>query len=181
MRQTDEQSLKGILRRLTLLVTVAWIVARASSSLSVAQEACPLVRLDDARHAYSLGLFDRAISLLIPCLPTGLPSRELSADAHRLVALSYYERGKRDSALVWTRSLLRLLPNFRADPGADPGYFRQMVEQSLPNSRPWHARSTVRIAMAAAVLGVGTTTFLLLRDRSGRLPAPGPFFPTDKR
>ncbi len=98
----------------------------ASSSLANVAEDCGTA-LSRADHAYELGAFREVLSILAPCLPSGIADEDVWR-GYRLQAISYLLLDQPDSAEESTRQMLRRNPFYRAVPEQDPYEFAKLLE-----------------------------------------------------
>ena len=134
-----------------------------------AQAVCDLSLLQEATRHYGLDFWSQAIELLEPCLPKAFETPDHRVQAHRIVALSYYELGDLDSSERWIQSMMKLNRSYLADAG-DPQFFRDNVERWRP--KKWHQKTWVRLGLVAVV--GGTLGYFTLRPDAALLELPFP-------
>ena len=137
---------------------------------------CDLVRLTCGSRQYHLGFFTQAVELLEVCLPADFQTFDHRVEAHRVVALAYYELGDEASAQLWIRSLMEDIDrNYTAYPD-EPTFFRNQVTAFRPKA--WHQKKWFRRSIVPVALGVGLGVWGVTRssDKQTPLPLP-PIFP----
>ena len=152
----------------TLLLVLCYGALTATPAQAQAQAACDRTLLEQANRVYELDFFSEAIDQLLHCLPRGFPLVEQRVQAHRIVALAYYELGDEASAEQWIRSLMKEInPRFQASPD-DPLFFRTRVTDF---SKRWHQRRWIRLGAVGLAGGI-TGFFLMLGREQSAQPLP---------
>ena len=134
-----------------------WIGAFALALASVsaaAQDACP-GELARAQGLYVRGAFAEVEEILDPCLQPGRLEQADQVRAHRLLALAALQTGRLVDAKLSVLSLLRLQPDYDADPALDPpvytdlvGTVRRQLAVEAPREAPTRATTdTARVAV----------------------------------
>jgi hypothetical protein len=131
--------------------------------------------LDRAGAYYDVGMFDRVLGTLQPCLPHGLDEKEQKIGVYRLMALSYIATDSLDQARESVRALLKTDSGYKADALVDPPLFVDLIEAEQPPwyTFMWEGSSAGRWVGRAVVIGTAVAVPLLLRD-TNEPPLPGP-------
>jgi hypothetical protein len=158
-----------------MIVSLIGVVSVGQLAAQDDGSGCGTSALDQAGAFYDVGMFDRAVGALQPCLPEGLPEKEQTIGAYRLMALSYIATDSLDRARESVRALLKTDSGYKADPATDPPLFADLIQAEQPPwyTFMWEGSSVSRWAGRVAVVGTAVAVPLLLRDTSE--PAlPGP-------
>ena len=133
-----------------------WAASLALALVSVsasAQDACP-GELARAQDLYVQGEFADVEEILDPCLQPGRLGQTDQVRAHRLLALSALQTGRLVDAKLAVLTLLRLQPQYDADPALDPPVYTDLVgtvRRQLAVEAPRRvATDTARVAAQAA-------------------------------
>ncbi len=152
----------------------AIIIALTFVSTLFAQDCRSLLK--NADNKFALGRFEEAMELAERCLNKSEPTNVQEIRIHELQALSFIATDYLDSSEYQVRNLLKLNPNYQANPDEDPLVFLEMIDQL----RPQFLKSRRKIWLWLAGGGVASSTaavFLLKgKEKAPRLPDP-PGFP----
>ena len=124
---------------------------------------------------YDIGLFDRTVGDLNPCMPDGFEQKEERIGAYRLLALSYIATDSLDQAQESIRQLLKTDSGYKPDLENDPPLYADMIEGMKPEwyTFMWKGSSPSRWMGRVAVVGTAVAVPFLLQDNSAE-PLPGP-------
>ncbi len=136
-----------------------------------AQAACNDDTLAEANRRYELDFWHQAIDLVEPCLPKKFETNLQRVQAHRLVALAYYELGDLDASELWIKRMMRIDGRYAVDPD-DPQFFRDNVEDLRP--KKWYQKRWLRLGIPTIAAGVASYFVFRPQDESPVLPLPQP-------
>ena len=149
------------------------------SGIKTIQDDCKK-EIEEAKIKYTETKFDEVITMLNKCLnKSGLPNEQL-VTAHSFLAKAYEAKSLEDEAKAAIEKLLRLFPNYKADPVNDKPAYVDMVEEvriemkkKMDGGINW-----LLIAGGGAVAGIVAVVVLAGKKRdNGQLPSPPPIPP----
>ena len=162
-----------------LLLATAFLVFSLADATAQDSDAskitCGTGILDSANGHYDIGMFDKTVGDLNPCLPDGFGQKEERVGAYRLLALSYIATDSLDQARESIRQLLKTDSGYKPDLENDPPLYADMIEGMKPEwyTFMWKGGSPSRWMGRVAVVGTAVAVPFLLQDNSAP-PLPGP-------
>jgi len=185
-------TINDTLRLLRSLIPVLFAGALSVSTV-LAQSPCEK-ELVEAEDKLQRGYFDEAVALVNRCLNRVKIGTADSVRCYLLLGKVHYAKSLADSAIVYLRKLLAMIPNWRPDPAKDNPSFklfaekvildfeaerlRQQAEQQKTVQEPKQREPSggnKKWLWIGGALAAGTAAFLVFRgdgNPPARLPDP---------